>query len=36
MLNIAIDMNDEIVSMIQWNFLLRGPTRIVVVSYVLS
>ena len=33
MLNIAIDMNDEIVSLIQWNFLLRGPTRIVVVSY---
>ncbi|XP_031370421.1 dynein heavy chain 6, axonemal isoform X2 [Apis dorsata] len=30
MLNIAIDMNDEIVSLVQWNFLLRGPTRIVV------
>lgn len=34
MLNIAVHINEQIVSQAQWNFMLRGPTRIVVVSYV--
>nr|XP_033183004.1 dynein heavy chain 6, axonemal [Bombus vancouverensis nearcticus] len=30
MLNIAVHINEQIVSQAQWNFMLRGPTRIVV------
>lgn len=34
MLNIAIHIHGDIVSQAQWNFMLRGPTQIVVVGHV--